>query len=253
MFGTNPIRDNEILSDGLTLAVQDIFYTIQGEGPFSGEPAVFIRLAGCNLACVFCDTDFESKIDNRMTIEQIVAQVAEMPHPELVVLTGGEPLRQRLDPLLEALLRTNRVDTVQIETAGTLWQPKITHHTLSRGGCDAYVVVVCSPKTPKVAPWIAANCTHFKYIIEAGRQGPDGLPAFGSQPSNSMLAQTLFRPPASAQTTIWVSPCDVGVDHAFSGLSNNELNKMNVAAAVDAAMTHGYRLSLQTHKLLGLP
>jgi len=60
MFGTNPLS-KPIESDGLYLEVQDIFSTIQGEGPFAGKPAVFLRLAGCNLRCFFCDTDFESR------------------------------------------------------------------------------------------------------------------------------------------------------------------------------------------------
>ena len=57
MFGKNPIRKPEN-HDGNFLKIQEIFYTIQGEGIYSGYPAVFVRLGGCNLACKFCDTDF---------------------------------------------------------------------------------------------------------------------------------------------------------------------------------------------------
>ena len=59
MFGTNPSR-KQVLDDGQELWVQEVFYTLQGEGPFSGQPALFIRLAGCNLRCFWCDTEFES-------------------------------------------------------------------------------------------------------------------------------------------------------------------------------------------------
>lgn len=59
MLGQNPIRP-PITGDGTQLFVQSIFPTIQGEGPAAGIPSVFIRLGGCNLACSFCDTEFES-------------------------------------------------------------------------------------------------------------------------------------------------------------------------------------------------
>ncbi len=58
MLGKNPIL-KPVFSSGETLDVTEIFSTIQGEGPLAGEPAVFIRLSGCKLACAFCDTNFE--------------------------------------------------------------------------------------------------------------------------------------------------------------------------------------------------
>lgn len=58
MFGNNPIRKQVLRDDG-ALYISGIFATIQGEGPLTGTPAIFIRLSGCNLQCGFCDTDFE--------------------------------------------------------------------------------------------------------------------------------------------------------------------------------------------------
>ncbi len=249
----NPIRGVEV--DPSLLAVQDVFYTIQGEGPFTGVPAMFIRLAGCNLACTFCDTEFESGMTNRMPIDDIVAAVhrrallAKYPSAamKLVVLTGGEPMRQPCGKLITSLLAAG-VGHVQIETAGTLWQndlvPLVTSHKLT---------FVCSPKTPKIHPMFMRYCKDFKYVIEKGRTSDeDGLPIGGTQGGNRALAQRIARPwdieehELLHHTTIWVSPCDA---HDPQGLDTNK----NVLEAARIAMKHGYRLSLQTHKMLGLP
>ena len=72
MFGKNPIRKPEN-HDGNFLKIQEIFYTIQGEGIYSGYPAVFVRLGGCNLACKFCDTEFETF--QEMNIIEILSEV----------------------------------------------------------------------------------------------------------------------------------------------------------------------------------
>ena len=259
MFGKNPIRSNETNLDGQTLAVQEVFYTIQGEGPFSGTPAVFVRLAGCNLACTFCDTEFESGITNRLDVDQIVKKTMSFPRPQLVVLTGGEPLRQNVVPLIKLLLMAG-VHTVQIETAGTVWTDDMAAlmvRTQAKHSMDHdAVVIVCSPKTPMINRDIQAWVSHYKYVIEAGKVDvEDGLPVSGTQTRNFHVTQRIFRPWMNenianmmnqnpADISIWVSPCD----HHDEGA-----NRMNMAAAVASSMKHGYRLSLQTHKILGLP
>lgn len=248
MFGKNPIRKSETHLNGATLAVQEVFYTLQGEGPHAGEPAVFIRLAGCNLACSFCDTEFESGIDKRLTVEQIVTQVKAFPHHQLVVLTGGEPLRQNIKPLLKALSRgegREAVLLVQIETAGTLWVPDLERY-IELG----FVEIVCSPKTPKINPLIEQWCAHFKYVIRAGEQLTDGLPS-GVYRTSVFSGNFLATKP-----TIWVSPCD---DHEIDLLGDiatpypSQKTQLNVQVATQAAMQHGYRLTLQMHKLVNLP
>jgi organic radical activating enzyme len=252
MFGKNRIR--KPTKDPANLAVQEIFYTIQGEGPFAGCPAVFIRLAGCHLQCQFCDTEFESGIDNMMTVPEILAAVDASAEAcgiprrgkQLVVLTGGEPMRQDLSHLVPALLK-HQVRTIQIETAGTFWQDALAEE-LRR----FRLVLVCSPKTPRVHPTIRQFCHDWKYIIQAGRcDREDGLPAMGMQKNNLTMAQRIYRPWDetnldfySEEHTIWVSPCD---DHDAAK------NAQNREEAARVAMRHGYRLTLQQHKLLGLP
>ena len=96
------------------LRVNEIFYSLQGEGYWTGTPMVFIRLAGCNLRCDFCDTDHSRFTP--MTPRQITDKVMEFP-PQHVVITGGEPSLQPLEELVDLLHEHGR--TVHIETNGT--------------------------------------------------------------------------------------------------------------------------------------
>lgn len=96
------------------LRVNEIFYSVQGEGHYTGTPSAFIRLSGCNLHCSFCDT--EHLAHTNMTEEDIVAQVCEWPMKH-VVITGGEPTMQNIAPLIRLLIAEGK--DVQIETNGT--------------------------------------------------------------------------------------------------------------------------------------
>lgn len=243
MFGQNPIRPLEQHLSGSTLRVQEVFYTLQGEGPFSGVPCTFIRLAGCNLRCHFCDTQFDSGWDNALSIPHIIKAMdfeggfVARKH-ELVVLTGGEPLIQNIIPLLQGLF-TAGVHHVQIETAGTTWVDGMRDYVES-----GKVTIVCSPKTPKVHPMIAKYCRNWKYVVKAGEFSvADGLPTFSTQRQG--VEQPLFRPFNACDRvgTIWISPCDEHDQHK---------NVANVVAARDICLEHGYRLSLQTHKIVNV-
>ena len=89
-----------VRGDGNTLQINEIFYSIEGEGARVGQPTTFVRLSKCNLACFFCDTEFDSYSD--MSVTEIVE--AAKAHPaDWVSLTGGEPLGQDLRPLCRAL------------------------------------------------------------------------------------------------------------------------------------------------------
>ncbi len=114
-----------------TYRINEIFYSLQGEGCFTGTPAVFVRMSGCNRACPFCDTDFASFTP--MTAEGIVAEVEKYPCRH-VVITGGEPTLQ-LDDALVGLLKEHG-KYLQIETNGSRPVPR---------GIDW---VTCSPKEP---------------------------------------------------------------------------------------------------------
>lgn len=83
----------------MQLKVNEIFYSIQGESSYAGLPCIFIRLAGCNLLCSYCDTTYAYTIGHMMTIEDIILEVEEFSCP-LVTITGGEPLIQKYTPAL---------------------------------------------------------------------------------------------------------------------------------------------------------
>jgi len=96
------------------MRVNEIFYSIQGEGANTGRAAIFIRFSGCNLNCAFCDTEHQSY--HELTEDEIVSQAAAFP-AELVVITGGEPTLQLTASLVDKLHGVGK--TVAVETNGT--------------------------------------------------------------------------------------------------------------------------------------
>lgn len=100
------------------MKVNEIFYSLQGEGYHSGTPAVFVRFSGCNLCCSFCDTRHEDGVE--MTEEAIAEEVAKYP-ARLVVVTGGEPALQLTATLVDKLHALGKY--VAVETNGTIPLP----------------------------------------------------------------------------------------------------------------------------------
>ena len=96
------------------MKINEIFYSLQGEGHFTGRPAIFIRFAGCNLRCPFCDTDFSTFTE--MTEEEILANISRYP-AHFVILTGGEPSLQLTPSIITALKEAGYF--ISIETNGT--------------------------------------------------------------------------------------------------------------------------------------
>lgn len=208
MFGTNEIVGQkyfrERAGDGAEHAgkyfVTSIFYTLQGEGPYAGMPAVFVRFAKCNLDCIFCDTFFDD--GEWLTKEEIAERIRKImldyhredvdafctetlrPYSDceniiladrkdrtVLVLTGGEPMLQlNLKGFIEYMINELCLFAVaQIETNGTVDQE-----------LDPYITtVVCSPKcsektgrylkpNPKLLPKINA----LKFVVSADPNSP---------------------------------------------------------------------------------
>jgi len=101
----------------MTLKVNEIFYSIQGESSYTGQPCVFIRLTRCNLRCSYCDTQHAYYEGEEMEIGEIVDRVVSYKCP-LVEVTGGEPLNQKETPVLIRRLLEEGFE-VLMETNGT--------------------------------------------------------------------------------------------------------------------------------------
>ena len=96
------------------MRINEIFYSLQGEGHYAGTPAVFVRFSGCNLSCSFCDTRHQSGMD--MTPDEILQAISRFP-ARRVILTGGEPTLQLTAEFIE-LLHVNGY-SVNVESNGT--------------------------------------------------------------------------------------------------------------------------------------
>jgi len=289
MFGTNPVRKQEPAPVNPTpLWVQEVFYTVQGEGPFSGHPSVFIRLGGCNLKCHFCDADFESSkwtpdltellkivrhlsyggkvsrtTEGRVLIDEVTPKTQKT---ELVVITGGEPFRQPIHFLIDALNKYGY--RTQIETSGTLWykelEPLFQMRTPAHRCKNS---IVCSPKTPRLNSGVVPYISCYKYIVKPGGVDElDGLPNEGTQlrDASVRIARPWEVDPDfnELQQSVYVQPCcEYTGEPKFINLTgsnipvhyneNKNIPNMKFAAAI--ALKHGYRLSTQVHKMVGVP
>ncbi|MFK7968392.1 MAG: 7-carboxy-7-deazaguanine synthase QueE [Rickettsiaceae bacterium] len=224
MFGKNP-KFPVLKGDGSSLFVKKIFKTLQAEGPNAGVPAIFIRLGGCNLACSFCDTEFEDY--SKKLLDEIIFEVKNLSKNSyskqsvfLVILTGGEPFRQPIYKLCERLLQLSY--KIQIETNGTLYQD------IPEG-----VEIVCSPKITNlkyhnIRQDLLPKITAFKYIISENLSGYREVPELG---------QALYNIPVFVQA----------MDEY-----DEERNMANKKLAVSIALENNYRLSYQIHKELDI-
>ncbi len=228
------------------LLIHSVFYTIQGEGPFAGSPAVFVRLGGCNIQCPFCDTEYTAGAkltDIKKVVTLVQALYGESRYKQarpqaykqpLVVITGGEPFRQSLYRFVIELHKAGF--RIQIETNGTLFDPLLDY---------GIVTIICSPKTGSVNKHLQPYIHSYKYVIEAGHVSPvDGLPTRALGLNTKFI---VFRPPVNFFGEIYVQALDEGE------LGNvNLANKKHLNAAIVSSMQFGYTFCLQIHKQIGM-
>lgn len=182
--------------DGAVLLINEIFYSIEGEGGRVGQPTTFVRLARCNLRCRFCDTEFDRYTE--LTVPEICARVAEHP-AHWVCLTGGEPLGQNI-ALLARTLRESGYH-LHIETNGTI--------SPSPALLELIEYWTVSPKRYPVASGFQ-RITELKYVV--GR-------AFREDRVQSGLADQVFLQPESSEPRYVQKALDVLTRHPYWRLS----------------------------------
>ncbi len=191
-----------------TYRINEIFYSLQGEGFHSGTPAVFVRFSGCNLACPFCDTDFAAY--EEMTVHQIAARIegllpqdTQALRSPILVLTGGEPALQADAELLIGL-HTLLPLPIHIETNGTVELPE-----------DLYDWITCSPKEGSRVVLREASEVKVVYTGHSPEKWVEGIRA----------------------KHYFLQPCSCA----------------NTEEVVQYILAHPWwRLSLQTHKYIGI-
>jgi organic radical activating enzyme len=225
-------------NDGTSLDIHSIFLTIQGEGPFTGQPAVFVRLAGCNLQCPSCDTDYTNgrrEMFVEKVLEAVHHSIRNLNHKPLVVITGGEPFRQNIH--LFCALLVNHGFRVQIETNGT------ASPTLFAQDSPVWskLTIVCSPKAGRINPWILEHAACIKYVMSHDSVSEkDGLPILAL---NHSAAPTVARSDKFPPHQIYLQPMDA---------KDPATNKLNIDACVASCQKYGYTFQLQTHKFMGV-
>mgnify|MGYP001586651796 CR=1 FL=1 len=136
------------------MKISEIFFSIQGESSYAGLPCIFIRLAGCNLRCIYCDTVYAQDVEDGygMSIDDILHEIKKFKC-KIVEITGGEPLMQdETIPLIKKLLAKGC--KVLLETNGTINLKDI----------DKRVVKIMDIKTPGSFPSQAFNEGNLKYL-----------------------------------------------------------------------------------------
>lgn len=200
------------------MKVNEIFYSLQGEGHYTGTPAVFVRFAGCNLRCWFCDTDFEKGVE--MSEDEIVEAVLQYP-TRYVVITGGEPTLQITASLCDKLHAHGLY--LMMETNGTRPLPE---------GCQIDWIT-CSPKLIDVEEGKRKIATiRLRHIDEL-------KVVFEDSPTQDMALYEQI--PA---TEYRLQPCDTQDPLCNQAILNKTIKYI---------LQHPkWKLSLQTHKILNV-
>jgi 7-carboxy-7-deazaguanine synthase len=131
------------------LEISEIFYSIQGEGLHAGLPCIFIRLAGCNLDCSWCDTTYARANGNEKSIDTILAEIKSFP-TDLVMITGGEPLHQKGTAELMSRLVSLKYQ-VLLNTNGSYSLSGLPEEII-------WIVDVKCPGSGEVSSFLQSNC-----------------------------------------------------------------------------------------------
>ena len=193
----------------MNLKVNELFYSLQGEGGRTGEASIFVRLSGCNLQCDFCDTEFDS--GEELSLDEILSQIQEFPC-KWIIWTGGEPMLQLTDEIL--LFFKQKGYKQAIESNGCYPLSELLDYT------------VCSPKGDVE---YARNENRKVNEVRLPAKEGDEIPPIDILPeADAYCLSPIF-------------------------CKDMESTKRNIAFCVEyIKMNPRWKLSLQTHKLIGI-
>ena len=213
--------------------INEVFYTLQGEGAHSGIPAVFVRFSGCNLRCPWCDTDFSDFTE--MSADEIVREALslyDIPNErrKMLVLTGGEPSLQVDEPLIDALHDAGFY--ICIETNGTRPLP------------DGIDWITCSPKESSNPRIFKSSNPHSLALKKVNEVKVVFTGTYDPEIWRSQLEAEHWMLQPLRYTGEWLlNNCD-----AFEDDRNDNLDD-----TVRYILSHPFwRLSVQLHKIVGL-
>lgn len=264
-------RDYEAALALRQLVVTSCFYTFQGEGPYAGWPAVFIRLAGCNIGakldCPWCDTRFNIADGYHMNQGELDNVLAQYPQAKLVVVTGGEPLLQWAT-LSKFIARRQTAEAMNVHYREPLqWQIETNGLLLRQGMVDEMhalrVTVVMSPKIPhnrdsyRELPPVAFAATDpgypllfaLKYVVTADVASP-----YNMIPIQALVEARKGTPVYVSGMAVYKRPTDPGEVASIwdDTLIDQHETALNYTYAAKLALKHGLRVSYQTHLFGGV-
>jgi 7-carboxy-7-deazaguanine synthase len=231
-----------------TLKIAEIFASLQGEGLRQGEPSLFVRLSGCNLRCSFCDTKRAWKGGRNGTCRQIAARLDRLRRTNpaaWVVLTGGEPLMQDVEPLVRLLKKKGY--RIQIETNGHYWRDL----TLARGFNTRSSAAEPDPPTGLGAPtaaavdWLTVSPKPPDYIYHPRYKTLAREVKLVASRELTLAVVLRIRDEFPARTPLLIQP-----------ESNKPDSRAKALRLVRSAALEGrtnVRLSLQMHRILAIP
>jgi 7-carboxy-7-deazaguanine synthase len=152
--------------------INEIFYSLQGEGLLAGVPSVFIRLAGCPLGCKWCDTKYAwpPNAGDDLTVSEIIDRIKKW-NCKRIVLTGGEPM---FNPQLPRLAKTlkKKGKHITIETAGVAYIPGLACDLMSISPKTSNAGTKSAPNTKIISRLISRYPYQLKFVVDS----PDDLP-----------------------------------------------------------------------------
>ena len=203
--------------------INEIFYSIIGEGKYTGTPATFIRLAGCNKKCKWCDTPHENYVQYD---EDYLSKKSEANPSSVVVITGGEPLRQNIKPLLKKLHESNL--EAHIETNGTFR---------------------IDPDTFQLTGWISVSPKGTSWREDTMRIADEVKILCRTKGWKQQIAD--IKPFLKHDCIKWIMPIDESRNEPST--FRKDLSKRNLLAAIQYVKLHpDWRLCAQVHKYINV-